>query len=209
MRKFCPVSNCRIMRAGILLTSCFLSSGIPPAHAGQIGRNPSPPPVTRACSANPVLGPTGKNKPAHKTKHPLPPEAPPACLEVKGEALEIQETLQAAVRDLKWRVHDNHASEDTWTFVRYLSTEDLEKYADTKVLLEPVEFEDGKVALLVRTADIGQGFVRIQISAQIQGEGKSTDAAVKQPVTSWPLRSKGTLEQELISTLQSRYKHIE
>jgi hypothetical protein len=130
-------------------------------------------------------------------------------VEVKGEAMEIQETLQAAVRDLKWRVYENHASEDSWTFVRSLNVEELEKYADTKVLLEPVEFEYGKAALVVRTADIGQGFVRVQISAQFQGEGKSADAVVKQPVTSWPLRSKGALEQELIAALQSRYKHLE
>jgi hypothetical protein len=128
---------------------------------------------------------------------------------MKGESLEIQETLQTTVRELRWRVHENHASEDTWTFVRYMSVEELEKYADTKVLLEPVEFENGKAALLVRTADIGEGFVRVQISAHIQGEGKSADAVVKQPVTVWPLRSKGTLEQELITELQSRYKHVE
>jgi hypothetical protein len=209
MRKLFPVSSCRSGCILILLTTCFVSSGFSPFQAGQIGQNPSPAPTTRACSANPVLGASKKNKPPHKTKHSLPPEPPPACVEIKGEALEIQESLQAAVRDLKWRVHDNHASEDTWTFVRHLTVEELEKYADTKVLLEPVEFENGKAALLVRTADIGQGFVRVQISAQIQGEGKSSDAAVKQPVTSWPLRSKGTLEQELIAALLSRYKHIE
>jgi hypothetical protein len=123
--------------------------------------------------------------------------------------MEIQETLQAAVRDLKWRVYENHASEDSWTFVRSLDVEELEKYADTKVLVEPVEFEYGKAALVVRSADMGQGFVRVQISAQIQGEGKSTDAVVKQPVNSWPLRSRGTLEQELIAQLQSRYEHLE
>jgi hypothetical protein len=106
-------------------------------------------------------------------------------------------------------VFENHASEDSWTFVRSLNVEELERYADTKVLLEPVEFEYGKAALLVRTTDLGQGFVRVQISAQIQGEGKSSDAVVKQPVSSWPLRSKETLEQELIALLQSRYRHVE
>lgn len=192
-----------------LLTICLAFPGAAPIQARKIIQNSAPSAVTRACSSNPVLGPSGKNKPAHKPEHPLPPEPPPACLEVKGEAMEIQETLQAAVRDLKWRVHDNHASEDSWTFVRSLNAEELENYGDTKVLLEPVEFEYGKAALLVRTADIGQGFVRVQISAQIQGEGKSADTVVKQPATSWPLRSKGTLEQELMTALQSRYKHVE
>ena len=192
-----------------LLTICLAFAGVALVHAQLINQNSAPSPVTRACSANPVLGSSGKNKRAHKPKHPLPPEPPPACLEMKGEALEIQETLQAVVRDLKWRVQENHVSEDSWTFVRSLNVEELENYADTKVLLEPVEFEYGKAALMVRTADAGQGFVRVQISAQIQGEGKSADSVVKQPASSWPLRSKGALEQELIAALKSRYKHVE
>jgi hypothetical protein len=198
-----------LMRPTILLAIWSAFFGFSPLLTREIQQNSAPAAVTRGCSANPVLGSSGENKQAHKMKHPLPPQSPPACVEVKGEAMEIQETLQAAVRDLKWRVFENHASEDSWTFVRSLNVEELRKYADTKVLLEPVEFEYGKAALLVRTTDIGQGFVRVQISAQIQGEGKSADAVVKQPVTSWPLRSKGTLEQELIAQLQSRYKHLE
>jgi hypothetical protein len=149
MRKFFPVSPCRSHFVLILLTSCFVSSGFSSVQAALIGQNTSPAAMTRACSANPVLGTSGKNKAARKTKHPPPPEPPPACLEVKGEALEIQEILQIAVRDLKWRVHENHASEDTWTFVRYLSVEELEKYADTKVLLEPVEFRPDSVLMEV------------------------------------------------------------
>jgi hypothetical protein len=202
------IQSC-FMRPAIQLAIWSVFFGSSPLLAREIRQNSAPAAVTRPCSANPGLGPSGKSKHAHKTKHPLPPEPLPACLEVKGDAMEIQETLQAAVRDLKWRVYENHASEDSWTFVRSLNVEELEKYADTKVLVEPVEFEYGKAALVVRTADMGQGFVRVQISAQIQGEGKSTDAVVKQPVNSWPLRSRGTLEQELIAQLQSRYKHLE
>jgi hypothetical protein len=193
----------------LLLTICLAFAGAAHVQAQQINQSSAPSAVSRACSTNPVLGSSGKNKQADKPKHPLPPEPPPGCIEMKGEALEIQETLQTVVRDLKWRVHENHVSEDSWTFVRSLNVEELENYADTKVLLEPVEFEYGKAALMVRTADAGQGYVRVQISAQIQGEGKSADAVVKQPASSWPLRSKGTLEQELIAALQGRYKHLE
>jgi hypothetical protein len=177
--------------------------------AQQSTPNSAPPVTTRTCSANPVLGPSGKKKSAPKTKHPLPPEPLPACIEVKGEPLEIQEALQAVVRDLQWRIHENHATEDTWTFVRYMDAEDLERYADTKVLIEPVDFEDGKAAVLVRTVDIGGGFSRVQISAHFEREGKSSDSTLKQPATSWPLNSKGTLEQELIRSLQSRYQQVE
>jgi hypothetical protein len=203
-----PASR-RFRCPSILLTISLAFAGVAHVQAQQVNQNSAPSSVTRACSANPVLGSSGQIKQGHKTKHPLPAEPPPACLEMKGEALETQETLQAVVRDLKWQVHENHVSEDSWTFVRSLNVEELENYADTKVLLEPVEFEYGKAALMVRTADIGQGFVRVQISAQIQGEGKSADTVVKQPVSSWPLRSKGTLEQELIAALRGRYKHLE
>jgi hypothetical protein len=180
-----------------------------PVRLQQPASNTAPTTATRACSANPVLGQGGKKKSAPKTKHPLPPEPLPACMEMKGEPLEIQEVLQAVVRDLKWRIHENHVSEDTWTFVRYMDAGDLEKYADNKVLIEPVDFEDGKAAVLVRTADIGGGFARVQISAQFEGEGKSSDATLKQPATSWPLNSKGTLEKELLTVLETRYQHME
>jgi len=209
MRNVLVPSSRWFRNPSFLLAICLAFAGVAHAQAQQINQSSAPSAVSRACSANPVLGSSGKNKQADKPKHPLPPEPPPACVEMKGEALEIQETLQAVVRDLKWRVHENHVSEDSWTFVRTLNVEELENYADTKVLLEPVEFEYGKAALMVRTADAGQGFVRVQISARIQGEGKSADAVVKQPASSWPLRSKGSLEQELMAALQRRYKHLE
>ena len=199
----------RVQAACVFLVSWLAVWGSPLLPTPLLGQASAPSASGRTCTANPVLASGGRKKNAPRSKHPLPSEPLPACIEIKGEALEIQETLQAAIRDLKWSLHENHASEDSWTFVRSLNVEELERYADTKVLLEPVEFEFGKAALMVRTADIGQGFVRVQISAQIQGEGKSADSVIKQPVTSWPLRSKGILEQELIDTLQSRYKHVE
>ncbi len=192
-----------------LLAVCVAFNGSANVASRPPSRGTSLSASTRACSANPVLAPGGRKKESHKSQHPLSAEPLPACIEVRGEALEIQESLQSAVRENQWRVHENRASEDTWTFVRYINVEELEKYADTKVLLEPVEFEDGKAAVMVRTVDIGGGFVRVQISAQFQGEGKSADAAVKQPGNVWPLTSKGVLEQELITALQTRYKHVE
>jgi hypothetical protein len=78
-----------------------------------------------------------------KSRHPLPPETLPACLEVKGQPIEIQEFLQAVVRELQWRIGENRASEDSWTFVRYLNDDELAKYSDTKVLTESVVFKSG------------------------------------------------------------------
>jgi hypothetical protein len=163
---------------------------------------------SRACSTNPVLVPGPKSKSSKKLKHPLPPEPPPVCIEIKGEAIEIQEFLQSMAREQQWRMGEGRASEDTWSFVRYFSADELEKYADTKVLIEPVEFSSGKAALTVRTTELGDGYARVQISSHFQGEGKSSDKAWAQPGNLWPLNSRGVLEQELIGYLSTRYRHL-
>lgn len=165
--------------------------------------------ITRTCSANPVLASNGKYKGFKKTKHPIPPDVLPTCLEVKGQPIEIQEFLQSAVRELQWRIGENRASEETWSFIRYLNDDELAKYSDTKVLVEPVVFSSGKVAVIVHTTGLSDGFARVQIAAHIQAEGKSTDKMSPQQGTNWPLGSKGVLEQELINSLETRFKHAE
>jgi len=149
-----------------------------------------------------------KEKGSHKPKHPLPASAAPACIEVKGEGLEIQEFLQKTAREQSWQIGENRVSDDTWFFVRYLDPDELEKYADTKVLIEPVQFSSGKAAVTLRTTGIGEGFVRVQIMVQVQGEGKSSDKVLRQPGSVWTLNSKGTLEKELVAALQARYKPL-
>ena len=163
---------------------------------------------TRPCSANAVLTPGGKEKGSHKPKHPLPAEPAPACIEVKGEGIEIQEFLQSTAREQGWRIGENRVSDDTWSFVRYLDPDELKKYADTKVLIEPIQFTSGKAAVTLRTTEIGEGYVRVQIMVQVQGEGKSGDKVLGQPGSVWRLNSKGVLEQELVATLQTRYKPL-
>jgi hypothetical protein len=177
------------------------------SSAPQAPPESTPPAMTRPCTTNPILAPSTKTKASKKSKHPLPPETPPVCIEMKGEAIEIQEFLQSFVREQQWHIGDNRASEDSWSFVRYLNVEQLENYADTKVLLESVEFTNGKTSVVIRTSDVSDGYVRVQITAHFQGEGKSTDKLWSQPGNVWPLNSKGVLEQELTSALQTRYKH--
>lgn len=163
---------------------------------------------SRPCSANPVLVASNKGKRAQKSKHPLPPDAPPTCLEVKGEGIEVQEFLQNTAREQQWRVGENHASDDTWTFIRYFNPDELSKYADTNVLSEPVKFTSGKAAVLVRTSDLESGYVRVQVAAHFQGNGKSTDKFWAQPGDVWPLNSKGVLEQEILKQLETEYKTL-
>jgi hypothetical protein len=181
-----------------------LFAAVPSSHPQATAAGSEAQNATRACAANPVLEPTGKKKAAHKPKHPLPPEVAPVCIEVKGEPIEVQEFLQAFARDQEWRSGEHHASEDTWSFVRYLNFEELEKYADTKVLIESVKFSSGKAAVVVRTSDAGGGYVRVQITARFQGEGQSEDKVMAQPGSIWTLMSRGVFEQELVGALKAR-----
>jgi hypothetical protein len=165
--------------------------------------------ATRPCTANPVLTYAPSKKSAKKLKHPPTAEATPTCIEVKGDPLGIQEFLQNLAREQSWKIGENHASEDLWSFVRYFNPDELDTYADTKVSVEPVKFTAGKAAATVRTTDLGGDFVRVQITARFQGEGKTTDPTWKQPTTVWPMNSKGVLEQELVTALQTHYKPLD
>ena len=180
-----------------------------------VAQQPQPPAIatspttTRPCSANPVLAYVPSKKSAKRLKNPPPSEPAPVCIEVKGEPLGIQEFLQNVAREQSWRIGENHTSEDMWSFVRYFNPYELETYADTKVTTEPVTFTSGKGATTVRTADLGDEFVRVQVSVHFQGEGKSADPNLKQPATVWPLKSKGVFEQQLVAALQTRYRPME
>jgi len=122
--------------------------------------------------------------------------------------MEIQEFLQNTAREQAWRIGENRVSDDTWSFARYLDRDEVEKYADTKVLIEPIQFTSGKAAVTLRTTEIGEGYVRVQIMVHLQGEGKTADKFLGQPESVWSLNSKGVLEQELVTALQARYKPL-
>jgi hypothetical protein len=183
-----------------VVTSNFSTQNLEPQDIPTTGNS-------RPCTANPVLKSNSKAKPSKKAKHPIVPEPLPACLELKGEPIEAQEFLQSVVRESQWKVGENYASEDTWSFLRYLNEEELEKYTDTKVLVEPVQFTGGKVAVLVRTQEVADGYVRVQIITHFRGNGKSTDKLSGQQGTVWPLNSKGALEEELMGALKARFNH--
>jgi len=120
----------------------------------------------------------------------------------------MQEFLQNTAREQAWRIGENRLSDDTWSYVRYLDPGELEKYADTKVLIEPIQFTGGKAAVTLRTTELGEGYVRVQIMVQFQGEGKTSDKVLGQPGSVWTLNSKGVLEQEIVTALQTRYKPL-
>jgi hypothetical protein len=70
-----------------------------------------------ACTANSVWESNSKSKPLKKSKCPVAPEPLPACLELESEPIEVQDFLQSVVLEFQWRVGENHASEDGWSFL--------------------------------------------------------------------------------------------
>ena len=195
---FLVVCWCALARGVLVNPSPYL--GPPPLQPTTVMAASSD---SRSCTENPVLAPAKGFK---KSKHPLPADPPPTCLETKGQPIEIQEFLQSKAREWQWRIGETHASEDSWSFVRYLSDEELAKYGDASVLVEPVIFTSGKAAIMVRTTELSDGYVRVQIAMNIQAEGKPSDKTSPQPGSRWPVVSKGTLEQELSDALQTRNK---
>ena len=206
-RQRCITRNgIHFVAATLFFCAYSLRAQTQPAVAAQ----PNISALTRPCSANPVLSGSGtRKKTSHKSTNPLPAESAPTCIEVKGQSIEVQEFLQNTARKQAWRIGENRVSEDTWSYVRYLNPDELDRFADTKVLIEPVSFSSGKAAVTVRTSDLGDGYVRLQISTHFQGEGQSTDKASPQPATLWPLNSKGVLERDLVNALQSGYKPLD
>jgi hypothetical protein len=192
--------------AALLMGVAAVAAQAPPAATSHTTTSA----LTRPCSANPVLASApNKKKSSRKLQNPLPPEPAPTCIELKGQAIEVQEFLQNTARKQAWQIAENRTSEDTWSYVRYLGPEELDKFTDTKVLVESVSFSSGKAAVIVRTTDLAEGYVRVQISAHFRGEGQSNDKISPQPATVWPLSSKGVLEQDLVAALQSGYKQLQ
>jgi hypothetical protein len=130
------------------------------------------------------------------------------CLEVRSTTLEIQEYLQAYGREQKWNLSDEHVAEDAWTFSRKLEKDELLRYAKKDANTERVNWTSGVAFVQVQTAELDEGFVRVQVSARFQGYGQSLDRFAP-PKEFWPLSSGGFLEKQLISALEMHFKNAQ
>jgi len=144
-----------------------------------------------------------KNKKKVKAGQTLGGETTRACREVQGSPLEIQEFLEALARDQKWHLGQAQASEDGWSFVRYLEPEELARFAHTEILGGRITWTEGKAAVQVMTTDAGDGFTRVQISAKFLGQGNTRERFAR-PTNMWPLASKGVLEGDMLAALEAR-----
>lgn len=130
------------------------------------------------------------------------------CLEVHSTTLEVQEYLQAYGREQKWNLSDEHVAEDAWTFSRKLERDELLHYAQNDANTERVNWTSGVAFVQVRTAELDEGFVRVQVSARFQGYGQSLDRFAPQKEF-WPLISNGSFERQLISALEVHFKNAQ
>lgn len=127
------------------------------------------------------------------------------CLEVRSTTLDVQEYLQAYGREQKWNLSDEHVAEDAWTFTRKLEREELLRYAQNDASTARVNWTSGVTFVQVKTAELEEGFVRVQITARFQGYGQSLDRFAPQKEF-WPLISNGSVERQLISALEIHFK---
>jgi hypothetical protein len=129
-----------------------------------------------------------------------------SCLEIHSTALEIQEFLQAYGREEKWKLIEEHIGEDAWTFSRKLGKDELLQFTKRDASSDGVNWTSGVVFVQLRTVELTAGFVRVQISARLQGYGQNPDRFAP-PKESWPLSSNGGLENHLISVLEGHFKN--
>jgi hypothetical protein len=127
----------------------------------------------------------------------------PSCIEVRETALATQEYLQLLVRDLRWNIGDEQASEEFWTFTVYLGSDDVPAY--TKPPVDPkVSWSGGKAVVNVRTIELPDGFTRIVVKAKFDGFGEPEDKFAPKR-SSWPLPSSGVLESKLTAAARNRF----
>lgn len=195
-------ATCRFLRPVLLVL--FLFSSLHDAAAFSEALNSPSPTHTRPCSSNDILAPKPKAaKESPKNKSAEAPARPPSCLEVKGDPIQLQEFLQALIRDQKWRIGQEQASAESWTFVRYLEPEELVRFAHTEILGGRIVWTEGKAAVQVTISEGADGFTRVQITTKFLGKGNSKERFAR-PTDSWPLVSRGTLEGSMIAALESR-----
>ena len=144
-----------------------------------------------------------KSSPPKRKGAALAAATAPSCIEVHQSAISAQEYLQLLVRDLRWNIGDEQASEELWSFTIYLEADGVAAY--TKPPVDPkVEWSGGKGVVTVRTTELPDGFTRIVVNAKFDGYGDAEDKfALKR--SSWPLPSSGSLETRLTAAARDRF----
>ena len=147
-----------------------------------------------------------KSNPPKRRDSALAIASVPSCIEVHEAALTAQEYLQSFIRDHRWNIGDEQASEELWNFTVYLGADDVAAF--TKPLVDPkINWTGGKAIVSVRTIELPDGFTRIVVQARFDGYGEPEDKFAPKR-TSWPLASSGVLESRLTTAAESRFSPV-
>ena len=130
-----------------------------------------------------------------------------ACLELRSSALEIQEYLQAQVRDEEWTIGTEEANENSWIFSRGLNSAELMSYTKDETRPSGITWTGGNAVVRINTTELGDGYTRAMVSAGFRGYGESQDKLVL-PREWWPVDSNGSLEASFIALLKSRFEGV-
>jgi hypothetical protein len=121
--------------------------------------------------------------------------------------LDIQEFLQSYVRAEFWRFSEQRFVADGWIFARCLDKDELLQFAKEGHLSGRVIWTEGKALVLVTTRELVDIFVRIEVSARLQGYGQNVDRFAPAR-DSWDLDSNGLLEKKLVAALEAHFKSV-
>jgi hypothetical protein len=128
-----------------------------------------------------------------------------ACLEVHASSLEVQEHLQAFVREQRWGAGDEDISEDVWSFSMQLSKQQLLSYTKLDATTERVNWRNGKASVFIQTTELNDGYTRTVVRTYFDGFGESEDDIYAMKRDSWKLPSNGSLEATLIGALHAHF----
>ncbi len=131
-------------------------------------------------------------------------DTPVECLEVRAGILDVQETLQARVRELRWKIRDENLNESSWTFLRDLTKDELLGLIKQDSMPRGIEWDRGVATIQVLTTLVDEGYARTILKVHFRGYGESKDKLVT-PREWWALDSNGTLEESFIETLRKHF----
>ena len=161
--------------------------------------------VIRPCKVSDAGPPAKSSNPKTKKIKGISAEpSPGVCVEVRTGILEVQEILQAKVRDFRWNIHDEILNDNSWLFLRDLDVNELMGMTKEDKRPQDVEWKSGSVTLRVTTTDVGEGFTRTIILAQFRGVGETKDK-LKVQHDWWPLESNGSLEESLMEAIRKHF----
>jgi hypothetical protein len=183
----------------------FLFFLLMPESAAAPKQSAAPTVVARPCTEGwDNTGADAKKKRPKNAKN-VPQNKTAACVELAVPQLEIQEYLQSYFRSQEWKIGEEHLTEDSWTFSRELSRDELLGATSKNTSEARVKWTGGVALLHISTVQVADGFARTVIRASFRGYGQNADQFAQQREY-WELESNGNLESSISSALKAHFK---